>query len=59
LIASTKPSWTLILSSPAHGSFDDCLECEALIAASEMLLERGGRLTRNEASALTEAVAEA
>jgi hypothetical protein len=57
LIASTDPSWTLVLSSPAHGStFDDCLKCEALIAASEMLLERGGLLTRDEASALAEAV---
>jgi hypothetical protein len=34
--------WELALRTPGHRPFDECLQCEAVLAAREMLLMRGG-----------------
>ena len=55
LIADNEEPWTLVLRPPAHGRFDECLECEALVEARAILLARGG-LTKAEAGSLCRAV---
>src|SRR5690348_7357579 len=47
LIARAEPRWELATRLPEHTPFDECLECEAVLAAREMLLARGA-LTRME-----------
>jgi hypothetical protein len=47
LIAEGEPRWELATRMPPHGPIDECLQCEALLAAREMLLARGA-LTRAE-----------
>jgi hypothetical protein len=47
--------WELALRTPRHSAFDECLECEAILAAREMLLARGG-LTRAERGELAAAL---
>jgi hypothetical protein len=47
LIAQAEPRWELATRTPRHGPFDECLECEAVVAARELLLARGA-LTRAE-----------
>jgi hypothetical protein len=42
LIARANPRWEIALRTPRHRPLDECLECEAVLAAREMLLVRGG-----------------
>jgi hypothetical protein len=55
LIAEVQPRWELATRTPEHAAFDECLECEATLAAREMLPTRGG-LTRAERSEVAAAV---
>jgi hypothetical protein len=55
LIDRTVPKWSLVVIAPAHDTYDECFECEALAIAAATLLRRGA-LTRSEASAMTAAV---
>jgi hypothetical protein len=55
LIAQADPRWELALRTPQHGPFDECLECEALLAARELLLAQGA-LTRVKRSELAAAL---
>jgi len=54
LIAHTLPRWTVVLVSPAHQGYAECLACEALERARGCLLYRG--LTDREKSELGLAV---
>jgi hypothetical protein len=53
LIAQAEPRWELALRTPEHRPFDECLECEAVLAAREMLLAWGAlaRVERDELAA--------
>ena len=54
LIAHTVPRWMVVLVSPAHRAYADCLACEALERARGRLLYQG--LTRAENNDLELAV---
>jgi hypothetical protein len=42
LIAKALPRrWELVLRTPRHGVYDECLQCEAILQAHRMLLARG------------------
>lgn len=55
LIVESEPRWELALRTARHSAFDDCLECEAILAARELLLARGA-LTRAERGELAAAL---
>jgi hypothetical protein len=51
LTGQIGPRWRIALMTPRHGTLDDCLECEALLVAREIVLARP-KLTRAELDAL-------
>jgi hypothetical protein len=52
LLKQTEPRWTLALASPEHVALDECLACETITAAQNLLLASRGGLSRGEIEAL-------